>query len=272
MQRMKPALAFLVLGLLAAAAYLCLAVALQRSVLFPRPTLTGRSPVEGRPDVEVLRLGPAGNVEAWYVPAPDSASSSPAIIFAHGNGELIDWWLEPFEEPRSWGVAILLVEYPGYGRSGGRPTEASITRIMLDAWEFLVDRPEVDGRRIVAYGRSVGGGAAASLAGERDLAALVLESAFTSVRDLARRYGLFGPLVLDPFENLEAVRRFSGPVLVLHGDRDRMIPPAHGRALARAAKAGELVLLPCGHNDCPRPWGVLREFLTRHGILGSEGS
>jgi len=117
----------------------------------------------------------------------------------------------------------------------------------------------------------VGGGAACALAREREVAALVLESAFTSVADLARRFGLFGPLVRDPFDNLAAVGAFTGPVLVIHGERDEMIPPAHGRALAGRAPRGELVLVDCGHNDCPRPWNILRAFLDRNGLLSDVG-
>jgi len=92
------------------------------------------------------------------------------------------------------------------------------------------------------------------------------------VRRMARRHLLFGPLVRDPFDTLGAVGEFEGPVLVIHGREDRLIPPAHGSTLAEGAPNGELVWLDCGHNDCPRPWKELRGFLERQGILetGSE--
>jgi pimeloyl-ACP methyl ester carboxylesterase len=255
--------------------YLGLAFALQRVVLFPRPPRPDRSPAEGRPDVDATWLGPGEQVEAWYL-APAGASRAtptPAIAFTHGNGELIDYWLDEFEIVRSWGVGVLLVEYPGYGRSGGHPSAVTIARTVESAFDYLAARPDVDSRRIVAYGRSVGGGAAGTLARTRPVAALVFESSFTSVRHLARRHGLFGPLVRDPFDNLAAVAAFEGPVLVIHGRDDRLIPPAHGRALAERAQRGELVMMECGHNDCPRPWPELRSFLERQGILGapSEG-
>jgi fermentation-respiration switch protein FrsA (DUF1100 family) len=141
---------------------------------------------------------------------------------------------------------------------------------MTAAYDYLAARPDVDPGRIVAYGRSVGGGAAGSLVRQRSVAALVLESSFTSVRRLARRHLLFGPLVRDPFDTLGAVGNFDGPVLVIHGRDDRLIPPAHGRTLAERAPRGELVWLDCGHNDCPRPWRELRGFLERQGILEGE--
>lgn len=259
-------------ALVAAAGYLALAYALQRSVLFPRLPHPGPSPAVGREGVEIAWLGPSGDVEAWFLPPRGTIAPAPALIFAHGNGELIDYWLEEFEIPRSWGLGVLLLEYPGYGRSGGRPSEESITDAATAAYDFLIARPDVDAGRIAGYGRSLGGGAVCALARERDVSALVLESAFTGVRDLARRYGLFGPLVRDPFDNLAAVREFEGPVLVIHGERDPMIPPSHGRALASAAAEGELILLDCGHNDCPRPWRVLHRFLADRGWLPPQPS
>jgi fermentation-respiration switch protein FrsA (DUF1100 family) len=262
-------------GLLAATVLIWVAAvwSLQRSVLFPRPPAPSVSPAAGRGDVEIVRLG-SDDVEAWYLPPTGPGTgggggsrTGPALIFTHGNGELIDYWLDPFERVRAWGVGVLLVEYPGYGRSGGRPSEASIVRTMTDAWDHLAGRPEVDPGRIIAWGRSLGGGAACGLVGRRSIAALVLESSFTSVGSLGRRYGLFGPLVRDPFDNLEAVTSYDGPVLVLHGERDGIIPPQHGRELADAARDSELRLFPCGHNDCPTPWAEVREFLDRRGLL-----
>lgn len=269
LSKMNALLKIAVFGLVGILGYLGLAYALQRSVLFPRPPRPARSPVEGRPDVQVTWLG--GEVEAWYL-APGGADGGhpvPVVVFTHGNGELIDYWLDEFEIVRSWGVGVLLVEYPGYGRSGGDPAEETITRTMLDAFDYLAARPDVDPERIVAYGRSVGGGAAGALVRHRPVAALVLESSFTSVRRMARRHGLFGPLVRDPFDTLGAVAGFEGPVLVIHGRDDRIIPAAHGLALAERARAGELVMLDCGHNDCPRPWVQLRDFLEKHGLLGA---
>jgi len=259
-------------GLLALLGYLGLAYAFQRSVLFPRPPRPQVSPAEGRPDVDVVWLGPDRAVEAWYLSPPGAGSdrSTPVLVFTHGNGELIDYWLGEFEVVRGWGLGVLLVEYPGYGRSGGDPSEASIAQTMAAAYDYLASRPDVDPERIVAYGRSVGGGAAGALIRQRSVAALVLESSFTSVRRMARRHLLFGPFVRDPFDTLGAVGEFEGPVLVIHGRQDRLIPPAHGRTLAERAQNGEMVWLECGHNDCPRPWREVRGFLERQGILETE--
>lgn len=268
---MKPFLSFALVIAALLAAYWSLLLLAQRSLLFPAPAAAG---APARPaDAEQLWLATAaGSVEAWFLPptAPAAAPSS-LILFTHGNGELIDFWPAAFDEPRRWGVAVLLVEYPGYGRSPGHPSETTITQAVLAAYDWARARPGIDPRRIVAYGRSVGGGAACRLAARRPLAALVLESTFTSVRSFARGFGAPAFLVRDPFDNLAAVREYGGPLLLLHGSRDDIIPPGHSRVLAAAARQAELHLLPCGHNDCPREWPLIQTFLERHGLLPGPG-
>ena len=127
------------------------------------------------------------------------------------------------------------------------------------------------GRPVVGWGRSLGGGAVCALARERSLAALVLESTFTSVIRMAQLVGLparFAPLLVrDSFDNLTLLRRFTGPVLLLHGERDEIVPPAEATALQAGARAAELHWLPCGHNDCARPWPPVLHFLAAHGLL-----
>lgn len=261
-------LALIVAGLLVG--YWSLLFLSQRSLLFPAPPAAGAPP---RPaDAEPVWLATAaGPVEAWLLPSTiPSAAPQALLLFAHGNGELIDFWPAAFDEPRSWGVGVLLVEYPGYGRSAGQASQATITQAMLAAYDWARARPQVDPGRIVAYGRSVGGGAACQLAARRRLAALILESTFTSAASFARGFGAPAFLVRDSFDNLAVVREYGGPLLLLHGSRDDIIPPDHGRALAAAARQAELHLLPCGHNDCPRAWGLIHAFLERHGLLDKQ--
>ncbi len=257
-----------ILGVLAVAALAWTGATwlLQRAVLFPRPPASSVSPAASRPGIEILHLGPDA-VEAWYYPVTDVGGPVPVLLFAHGNGELIDHWIDLFAPLADRGIAVLLVEYPGYGRSGGTPSQESIARAMEAAYDHAVTRPEVDAARMIAWGRSLGGAAACALAGRRDLAGLVLESTFTSVRPLARRFGIVGPLVRDPFDNLPIVEAYEGPVLVLHGERDAIVPVEHGRALARAAARSELHTLPCGHNDCPFQWNRVAAFLVQEGLL-----
>jgi hypothetical protein len=261
---MRPAVAGAAVLLGVLVAYWAFLFLWQRALLFPAPPLAGAPARPG--DAEVIRLETGeGTVEAWYLPPLVRARApAPLLLFAHGNGELIDYWPSAFDEPRRWGLAVLLVEFPGYGRSAGAPSQRSLTAAMVAAFDWARQQPSVDPTRIIAYGRSVGGGAATALAGERPVAALILESTFTSVSVFARRYGAPGFLVRDRFDNLAAVRRFTRPLLILHGEHDEIIPAAHGRALHAAQPSSELHLMPCGHNDCPTPWAAIGNFLARH--------
>lgn len=233
-------------------------------LLYPAPLLASRDDVALGPRAERIWLDtPTGRCEAFHL-QPFSAASrpTPLVIYAHGNGELIDHWVDQFEPLRAAGASVLLVEYPGYGRSSGSPSQVSIARAMTAAFDWAVSQPGVDAKRITGWGRSLGGGAVCALARERRLAALVLESSFTSVRAVAAElFRIPGFLVRDAFDNLEVVRAFQGPILLLHGDRDSSIPVAHARALQAAAARAELHVLPCGHNDCARPWELLEKFL-----------
>ncbi len=241
----------------------------QRRLLFPAPPAPAHAPTP--PDGARLErlVTPEGTVEAFLLPARQPrATAAPVLLYAHGNGELVDGWLSEFEPLRARGLSVVLVEYPGYGRSTGVTSESSIRRALESAYDWTASQPEVDANRIIGYGRSLGGGAICALARTRTLAALILESTFTSVANLAaEHFGMPRFVVFDRFDNLGLVRRYASPLLVLHGVRDDSIPVAHARLLAESAPDAELVTLACGHNDCPPPGAAIVEFLARRGLL-----
>lgn len=258
-------------GLALIAVYWTFGFFAQRSVMFPVP----RAPVSGAPPPDVRQIWlptSAGRVEAWLLEADARDGGAPLMIFTHGNAELIDYWPPAFEEARRAGVHVLLVEYPGYGRSEGRPSQKSIRETMVAAYDAVAERPSVDRERIIAYGRSLGGGAAALLTTERPVAALVLESTFTAVWPFARQFGLPRFLVRDRFDNVAAVTAFAGPILLLHGREDDVIPHAHSIQLQEVADRAMLKLMPCGHNDCPSAWPDIRRFLEMHGLLAHDSA
>ena len=250
-----------VLGLVAVA-LVAAWMGLQRRVIYPRPQRP--EPPQLPAGTKTVWLGQDENVEAWFLAPAPSSSPFPVVMFMHGNGELIDDHVDVLELTGE-GLGVLLVEYPGYGRSGGKPNERSITAAVVAAFDYLGAQPQVDAGRIVAYGRSIGGGAACALAAVRPVAALVLESSFTRLADLMPRF-VPRALMLDRFDNLAVVADGDSPVLVLHGERDSVIPYAHGEALARAAGTTP-VRMACGHNDCPTPLRDVVRFLREHGIL-----
>lgn len=215
-----------------------------------------------------------GRVEAWYFPpkAAKAANPHPSVIFAHGNREVIDGWATAFLPFTEMGVGLMLVEFPGYGRSEGKPSQKRITATFVAAYDRLAARPEVDGSRIVLMGRSLGGGAICQLAKRRPSAAMILLSTFTSMKSYAKR-SLIAPgfLVRDTFDSLAVVRDYTGPILVFHGKSDRVIPYRHGEKLVEAATNGRLVTYHCGHNDCPPDpehfWNEIAIFLRNTSVL-----
>lgn len=254
-------------------AYAGLLFFLQRSMIFPRfviPPFT--DPVRPQ-DAEIFTIHTGEeSVEAWFIPANAAFSGPcPTVIFAHGNAELIDFWPEYLKPLSQNGIHLLLVEYPGYGRSKGKPSEKSITRTLTAAYDQLVARSTVDPGRIILFGRSIGGGAVCSLAKSRPSAGLILLSAFTSIRSFAPRYGLFPFMVRDPMDNISVLKEYRQPVLILHGKSDDIIPFSHGRELASASLNARLIAYDCGHNDCPPDWGVFWKdvfaFLREHGMM-----
>lgn len=258
-----------------------LVLAGQRVVLFPGTARAAvAEPQLARHGVVVDWIETAhGRVESWTLtPGPDSSHPAPALLFCHGNGELIDDWLGPMTTLRDRGIAVALVEYPGYGRSTGSPSQESIAASLRVAYDRLVDRPEIDAERVVLFGRSLGGGAVGTLLGRRPAAAVVLQSTFTDVPRLARRLLPIVPsfLIRDPFDTRRALADYGGPVLVVHGRDDDLIPFTHGEALAAAAARSELVSYACRHNDCPPDWREFTDrlvhFLERHGLLRARGS
>jgi pimeloyl-ACP methyl ester carboxylesterase len=255
------------------AAYCVLLFLVQRQVVFPRYMI----PTPAAPDLKVLGIEPwwletsFGKVEAWYLPPLSAAKPSPAVIFAHGNGELIDYWPSELGRFASLGAGLLLVEYPGYGRSAGSPSQESISETFMLAYDRLAARKDVDPSRIVLFGRSLGGGAVCDLALKRPSAALILMSAFKSVSAFAVRYLAPAFLIRDPFDNLAAVRQYKGPVLVIHGNFDEVVPFSHGQALHTATPDGKIIVYQAGHNDCPPDWAVfwrdVQDFLQMIGVL-----
>src|SRR3954470_22139000 len=150
---------------------------LQPHITFPRPPLHAQrlaalTAVGG----ESIWLGIDGQRgEAWLLPGA-ATGPAPLLIHAHGNGELIDFWADAFTKLRAAGMHVLLVEFPGYGRSAGAPSETSVTAALVAAYDKVIADPRIDSHRVVGYGRSLGGGAIAQLAARRPVAALVLES------------------------------------------------------------------------------------------------
>ena len=272
---MPTLLKYILWPLLLYAAYCGLLFLLQRQIMFPRYQIPQpaqhEQPIAG---LEKFWLDTdSGKVEAWFIPPANfpTAAPAPAVIFGHGNGELIDFWPEELRKFNRLGVAVMMVEYPGYGRSAGTPSEQSISNTFVAAYDLLVSRKDVDSARIIFVGRSLGGGAVCALARLRPSAALILMSTFTSAKSFAKKFLVPPFMVRDPFDNLTVVKNYPNPILIVHGKHDTIIPYSHGKALHQAAQKGEMITYIAGHNDCPPDWDAfwkdVERFLRKQEII-----
>lgn len=242
---------------------------LQDKLVFPGPP-PGVQLAAAPPDnAESIWLGEGDHrTEAWLFRAPgaSAASPAPAVIFFHGNGEVIDFNEDIARGYSAMGWSVLMPEYPGYGRTPGKPSQESIVAAAERAFDWLKSREDVDSGRIVLHGRSLGGGAAFQLAARRRVRAVIAQSTFTSIAKIAR--GMFVPsfLVRHPFRSDDIVKSLDTPILLIHGVEDTIIPVKHSRALAAIAKNATLVEVRAGHNDLPRDereyWAVIAKFLS----------
>ncbi len=250
---------------------------IQRRVVFPRHLTRHRPETSSQhPDIEEWHIETGeGRSAAWFMPAHGRRDEpvAPGVIFAYGNAELMADWAPLLTPYRQAGFHVLLADYRGYGFSDGSPSEETIVSDYRRFYDRLASHELVDSERIVFHGRSLGGGVVCALSRERPPAALVLSSTFTSVKAMAMRF-LYPPFLMrDRFDNAGALRRYDGPVLLLHGRDDRLIPPSHAEKLRENAGDAELVMLPGDHNDMTaysfdgQAWEYILDFLRRQGIL-----
>ena len=190
---------------------------------------------------------------SWYVPA---RPGRPVIAYFHGNGGHIGYRAERLLRLAREGFGVLMAEYRGYGGNPGTPSEAGFYADGRAALAFL-DREGLAADRLVLYGESLGSGVAVALAVEHQIAALVLEAPFTSVAEVAQSHFPYVPasrMVVDRFDSLSRIGKVRAPILVLHGERDRVVPVRYGRALFDAApETKEGWFAPeAGHEDLAR--------------------
>jgi fermentation-respiration switch protein FrsA (DUF1100 family) len=181
-----------------------------------------------------LRTADGVTVAAWWIPAPNGRG---ALIFCHGNAGNVGDRVGKLRLFHDLGLSVLAFDYRGYGASEGKPSEGGTARDMDAAVAHVRDAVDIPIERTVFYGESLGGAVAIEAALRFPPAALVAESTFTSVRDMARRHYPFIPagLVRVRYDSLSRVGALACPKLFLHGPRDTIVPFEMGEALFRAA-------------------------------------
>lgn len=191
-------------------------------------------------------------LDGWYVPTPDARAT---LLFFHGNAGNIGHRVEMLELFHRIGLNVLIIDYRGYGRSSGKPSEAGTYRDAEAAWRYLTETRHVPAGDIVLFGESLGGAVAAQLAQRHTPRALVLYAAFTSLPDMAREFYPYLPtglLARYRYDTRAALAGLRCPLLILHSRSDEIVPYRHGQELLAAApEPKRLVELRGGHNDAP---------------------
>ncbi|MGC9525125.1 MAG: alpha/beta hydrolase [Limnospira sp.] len=211
-----------------------------RMIFHPRPASYDRTE-----ELLFLETTDETAIAALYLPNPRAQYT---ILYSHGNAEDIGDIRRRLQDLRDLGFSVFAYDYPGYGLSGGKPSVAGTYRAIDAAYNYLTETLNVPPDRIVVYGRSVGSGPSTDLAARKPVAGLAIESGFTSTFRVVTRIPIYP---FDRFPNLDQIGRVDVPILILHGDRDRVIPFSHGQQLYAAAGEPKLSLwVPgAGHND-----------------------
>ena len=225
----------------------CLLFFAQRAMIYPAPPGAGAAIAPPGFRTAALHTSDGLQLRALHQPARDGL---PTLVFFHGNGDDLRGATVATGGLAAAGYGLLLPEYRGYGGNPGSPSEAGLYRDGEAALAWLGER-EIPLDRTVLVGNSLGSGVATELAARHPIAGLVLISGFASLTEVAARQMRLFPvrlLLRDRYENAAKLPRVAAPVLVLHGERDTLIPPSHGADLARAAPRGGLVTVPgAGH-------------------------
>jgi uncharacterized protein len=257
-----------VLGLLGYCSVLALMYVFQRSLMyFPDPVRLPPA-AAGLPQAEevTFKSDDGETLLAWHV-AP--RGDKPVVIYFQGNAEGFKPRVDRFTWLTADGTGLLALCYRGYGGSTGRPTEDGLIRDARAAYDFV--RKRDPGKRIILFGESLGTGVAVALAAEREVAGIILDAPYTSTAEVGAAAYPFAPvrwLIKDSFRSDERIARVHAPLLVLHGERDNIVPVRFGEKLfALAQEPKRMVRFPLGGHVNLDDYGaaiVVKEFLAEH--------
>jgi pimeloyl-ACP methyl ester carboxylesterase len=222
---------------------------------------------------EASRALIAERAESLFIHAPDGTRlhawhrrGSPLVIYFGGNAEEVSWMLSRAAHYTP-GTGWLLVDYRGYGSSGGAPSEK---RLVADAflWHDHATQ-KLGAKKVVLFGRSLGSGVAIQLAAARPVAGVVLVAPFDSLTSVGRHYYPFLPvawMLKHPFDSISRSASIAAPLLCLVAERDEVIPVVHSKRLFEAWRGPKrwVELKGAGHNstdDAAAFWQAIREFL-----------
>lgn len=223
----------------------------------------------GLPEAEEVVLDSSGGarVIVWHIPP---RGEKPVVLYFHGNGGSLRGRVDRFRALAADGTGLIALSYRGYGGSSGRPTEKGLIDDALAAYAFAAARYPAS--RLALWGESLGTGVAVALAAQKPVGRIVLESPFTSIADIAAQIYWFFPvrlLIKDSFRSDLLIGTVTAPFLILHGDKDSIVPIALGDQLYKLITAPKrFVRFPgAGHNELAA-YGALeaaKQFLSEPG-------
>jgi fermentation-respiration switch protein FrsA (DUF1100 family) len=230
-------------------AFVALLYLTQRSMLYHPRSMHVTPAAAGLPATEeVLETSDGEKVILWHVPPRDDR---PVVIYFHGNAEIIPMRAARHRATIADGIGLVALSYRGYMNSTGSPTEQGLMRDAEAAYAFAAAR--YPSQRIAVWGVSLGTGVAVALAATHPVGKLILEAPFTSTADVAASLFPFVPvrwLMLDQFRSDERIAEVTAPLLVLHGERDMVVPIRFGERLyALAHEPKRFVRYPSGGHD-----------------------
>ncbi|MBA7648620.1 hypothetical protein ES703_56408 [subsurface metagenome] len=189
-------------------------------------------------------------LSGWYVPRENARG---VILFCHGNAGNISHRLESIRIFNQLGLDVFIFDYRGYGQSEGKPSEQGTYEDASAAWRYLTQQRQVNPNEIIVFGRSLGGAVASWLAQSHSPGALILESTFTSLPDIAASLYPYLPvrlLLRFKYNTAEYLGKVNCPVLIVHSRDDEIMPFSHGRRLFEMASEPRKFLEISGtHNE-----------------------
>lgn len=234
----------------------------QRSLMYFPDTRRTPPAAAGLPQAAEVTLVTADGerLVAWFVaPSP----GRPLVLYLHGNGGALNLRAERFGKLVAPGNGLLALSWRGYGGSSGSPSEAGLIADARAAYDYAAAR--VPASRIVPFGESLGTAVAVALAADRTIGGLILEAPFTSAADVAASVYPIAPvrwLMKDPFPSASRIGGVDAPLLVLHGERDNVIPIGFGeRLFALAREPKRMVRFPLGTHVDLDGQGAMAEIL-----------
>ena len=189
-------------------------------------------------------------LHSWWIPHEQNRG---VVLVCHGNGGNVSHRLHLVNAFQSLGFSTFLFDYRGYGHSKGKPSEKGTYLDAEAAYNFLINNKQVDPKKIVVYGESLGSAVAIELATRKEIGAIILEGSFTSVPDVAAESYFFLPVrwfIRYQYNSLAKINTLSIPILFIHSPEDDIISFKHGKKLFDAYNGEkEFLNTSGGHND-----------------------